>query len=457
MENKREEIWNETYIDRVIKDLHQLVRIRGHMEGEMRYRFLNVLKGLGEGGKLYEANKIVCKPPLPDTEIIKIKESILAKRPIKITKIINDLTITNEEQDMLKTIKTKDYYNKNIELGRVYVNINGVVEKCRRYIRDSYIKTSSRQLMDISERVGIHIRYARMIQTQKEGVKHKQYVEWVGELDKYIECLRKKIEIDAIGDLDLKRNILLNYAEDLKEILDKDIKNRGRFRVRVLEKQIQNIPIVLNRVSKELDGMYFGRLRRVKTMGGNKLKTQENFVEEVRNLVGDEYTVESEYEGADKKVLMRHNTCGTRYEVVASQFLWGNRCVKCRRNKSRGEDRITQYLNDNNIEFECEKTFEGLEVKRKLRYDFAIYVESELIGLVEYDGLQHYEPIDIFGGEEQFLITQQYDKIKNSYAEDNNIPLLRINYAEDDIIEEKLTKWLGERCINLTKGYLQSK
>ena len=53
--------------------------------------------------------------------------------------------------------------------------------------------------------------------------------------------------------------------------------------------------------------------------------------------------------------------------------------------------------------------------------------------LIEYNGKQHYEPIEYFGGEEGLKIRQQNDKIKNEYAKLHNLPLVRIPFTEKNI------------------------
>lgn len=67
--------------------------------------------------------------------------------------------------------------------------------------------------------------------------------------------------------------------------------------------------------------------------------------------------------------------------------------------------------------------------------------------LIEYDGQQHYYQVN-FGGisdEESFssfINTVYNDSLKNSYCEDNNIPLLRIPYWDfkniEQILEDKI-------------------
>ena len=51
-----------------------------------------------------------------------------------------------------------------------------------------------------------------------------------------------------------------------------------------------------------------------------KKKTTEKFKEEVYNLVKDEYTVLGEYLACNKKIEMKHNTCGYIYSVRPSSF-----------------------------------------------------------------------------------------------------------------------------------------
>ena len=64
----------------------------------------------------------------------------------------------------------------------------------------------------------------------------------------------------------------------------------------------------------------------------SKKKTHEEFVKEVYDLVGDEYTILGEYKTAKIKVLIKHN-CNNEYYVVPSDFLNGSRCPKCSKKK----------------------------------------------------------------------------------------------------------------------------
>ena len=116
---------------------------------------------------------------------------------------------------------------------------------------------------------------------------------------------------------------------------------------------------------------------------------------------------------------------------------------------SKGENKIVQILKANKISFKREVTFPYLNGKKKapLRFDFAIFDAHKLVGLIEFDGRQHFEPIEFFGGINGFIETVKRDKIKNTYCQTHNIPLLRLPYTLSTTqIREKIYKY----CESLT-------
>ena len=58
-----------------------------------------------------------------------------------------------------------------------------------------------------------------------------------------------------------------------------------------------------------------------------------------------------------------------------------------------------------------------------------IFIPSLNIG-IEYQGKQHYEPVDIFGGVVGFEKTVERDKYKKSLCKDNNVKLIEWKYDE---------------------------
>ena len=114
-------------------------------------------------------------------------------------------------------------------------------------------------------------------------------------------------------------------------------------------------------------------------------------------------------------------------------------CGCLRRDKfSLMEKYITSILEINNIEYITEKAFEdciGIN-GWKLRFDFFLPKYNTLI---EYDGMQHFKPIEYFGGVESYNTLKSNDQIKNDYCKYNNIDLIRLPYTlSNNEIEEKI-------------------
>ena len=106
-----------------------------------------------------------------------------------------------------------------------------------------------------------------------------------------------------------------------------------------------------------------------------------------------------------------------------------NKTVSCGcYHRSIGALNILNILQENNIDFIEEYTFIDLP---KSRFDFAIIENKQVVRLVEFDGEQHFKNIEKWGGLE---LQQKRDNIKNKYALENNIPLVRIPYWERDNI-----------------------
>ena len=113
--------------------------------------------------------------------------------------------------------------------------------------------------------------------------------------------------------------------------------------------------------------------------------------------------------------------------------------------QSFGESYIQLLLENIKANFIPQYTFPDCKYINTLHFDFAIFYNDKLLGLVEYDGKQHFEPIDFFGGKEGFEKTKKRDEVKNIYCTTRNIPLLRIPYtlSFDDIKKELYEYYLS--------------
>lgn len=165
-------------------------------------------------------------------------------------------------------------------------------------------------------------------------------------------------------------------------------------------------------------------------------KTNTQFQQEVYNLVGNEYVFLNSYVNNRTKLRVKHNKCGNIYEIQPNNFLNGSRCPYCN-SRPKGEVFINKILKSLGIKYEYQKTFDDLKDTSLLSYDFFIPDQNILI---EYQGKQHYQPIDYFGGDDKFKIQQKHDKMKSDYAKGNGYNLIAVPYTEDTF--SKIKKYL---------------
>ena len=126
--------------------------------------------------------------------------------------------------------------------------------------------------------------------------------------------------------------------------------------------------------------------------------------------------------------------CGNIITVSGSALRSGN-TKTCGCVKSIGEYNIIQILTKNNIHFQTQYSFDDLVYQNKLKYDFAILDDNNKpIRLIEFDGPQH-----IKGNCWYTEVGHLRDLMKEQYAKDHNIPLIRIPYKDrDNLTLEKL-------------------
>lgn len=123
----------------------------------------------------------------------------------------------------------------------------------------------------------------------------------------------------------------------------------------------------------------------------------------------------------------------------------GDGCPKCQ--SSKGELKISDFLDKHQIDFVHQKTFDDCrnpKTNTKLKFD--IYVPSKNL-LIEYDGEQHFRSNCVVRGQyvtskNDLKETKFRDKVKTKYAKKNNINLLRIKYTELNKIETTLSSYL---------------
>lgn len=178
-----------------------------------------------------------------------------------------------------------------------------------------------------------------------------------------------------------------------------------------------------------------------KVVDSNSLATQHQELAKEWHPTKNKELTPNDVSGGHRKVWwMCSNNSSHQWRASLKDRIRGRRCPHCHYPKSKGHIKIEQLLYDNDISFETEKRFENCVFERVLRFDFYI---PKLNVLIEYDGRQHTNAVDIFGGEEELIKTQKRDKIKDEYAKNNNIHLLRISHKEFKNIEPTVLDYIS--------------
>lgn len=138
--------------------------------------------------------------------------------------------------------------------------------------------------------------------------------------------------------------------------------------------------------------------------------------------------------------------CGGHKEVVG-KLLRNGQVHSCGCSNSKGNVKIRQCLEQLNLFFEEEKTFENCYTSKGYLYHFDFYL-PDYNCCIEYDGIQHYIGWKN-GKDEKSLEKIQYnDKIKNEYCKNNHIRLIRIPYTEFNNLTPTYIMKLLESDIN---------
>lgn len=133
--------------------------------------------------------------------------------------------------------------------------------------------------------------------------------------------------------------------------------------------------------------------------------------------------------------------CGNKC-VVEKQHLQKGHTQSCGCIRSQAELFIREWLVAHQIVFKTEYHFEDLKDIQYLRFDFCI-LEKNNIKLIEFDGIQHFQSFNGWGGEEKLAICQKHDCMKNNYCIQHDIPLLRLKYTDSkEQIIKKIKKFL---------------
>lgn len=157
--------------------------------------------------------------------------------------------------------------------------------------------------------------------------------------------------------------------------------------------------------------------RRCPKCNGGIKKSHEQFIQEVFELVGEEYSVNGQYLNADAKIEMKHNTCDFTWSIVADAFLRGNRCPKC---NGGVKNKDTEYFKQEvfNLvgdEYEVKGEYVNVKTHIKMKHRACEYEYEVTPGRF----LRGQRCPNCNGGiaySHQDFINQVYDNVKNEYS-----------------------------------------
>ena len=79
--------------------------------------------------------------------------------------------------------------------------------------------------------------------------------------------------------------------------------------------------------------------------------------------------------------------CNNTFEALPIK-IYMNHTTSCGcRRSSSGERIIESILKENNVEYKKQYSFDDCKYKNKLKFDFAVLKNDELLFLIEYDGI----------------------------------------------------------------------
>lgn len=189
---------------------------------------------------------------------------------------------------------------------------------------------------------------------------------------------------------------------------------------------------------------YFNQEARVHLSGsGCKLcfnarnkNTLEGFIAKAKEVHGNTYDYSrAVYVNSKVKLTVICKLHGEFYIKPNSHNSSKTGCPRCR--ESYGERLIAKHLSELNIKFKKECAL------KDSRYRFDFYLPDHNV-LIEFHGVQHYEPVERFGGVKGHLATISRDYKKLLLVAERNIPLIVLNHLDltNDALYDKLNSEL---------------
>lgn len=293
---------------------------------------------------------------------------------------------------------------------------------------------------------------------------HEQYVEEVSKINSNIEVIgmyqNSKTKIAHLCKIDghkwnayssnvlkghgcpecMKRNLHNRFAKSHENYVE-DVFKISPF-IEVVGDYINSQTPILHRCNKHNIEWNISPVHVLQGCGCYKCKGEKIYNSKVKDIdtyiyevsqINKNIEVIGEYINARTPIFHKCSICGCTWKASPDNILSGYGCPEC--NFSKGEKCIQEYLTKYNIKYCSQYIFDDCKNMRALPFDF--YLPDYNI-CIEYDGIQHFEPIEFFGGYDALRKQQHNDTIKTNYCNLHNIGLIRIKYSQniDKILDD---------------------
>lgn len=157
---------------------------------------------------------------------------------------------------------------------------------------------------------------------------------------------------------------------------------------------------------------------------------------QIKNRIGNKYGKLTVIKQKPNNMWECQCDCGNTVTIFG-KYLDNGHVQSCGCIKSAGETKIKSILNELNIYFETQKSFETCrfeDTKALAKFDFYL---PEYNCLIEYDGEQHFLSRQSgWSNDIQLAYTKSHDNFKNQWCYQNNIRLIRIPYTDFNQIDK---------------------
>lgn len=148
-------------------------------------------------------------------------------------------------------------------------------------------------------------------------------------------------------------------------------------------------------------------------------KNNEQFIKDSMDIFGNRYLYNKvDYKTNKTPVIITCKKHGD-FKKRPQSHLYGSGCPRC--TESSGERILSMLLDKYKINYIREYKI------KDYRYRFDFYIPDTNI-YIEFNGIQHYHPVDAFGGKAALIKTKRNDQIKKRLVKDNGGILITISY-----------------------------